>query len=255
MSGGKPLSGRTKPSGNPPCILANATQIAQVPGRKTDVDAAWIAQLLECGLIRASFVPPPPIRELRDLTRYRKLLIQERTRHANRLHKILEDAGIKLTSVATRLLGTSGRAMLDALVTGTTDSIVLADLARGKLRKKLPALRQALLGHFRAHHAFLVSQLLAHLDYLDEAIETVSTQIDTALAPFARKLARLDTHPQREQAHRRGAPRRARPGHARLSHCQARRQLGRPAVPATTRARASTAPAGLAMATAGSGPP
>jgi transposase len=129
------------PSGTPP-----------VPGRKTDVnDAAWIAQLLECGLIRASFVPPPPIRELRDLTRYRKLLIQERTRHANRLHKVLEDAGIKLTLVATRLLGASGRAMLDALVTGSTDPIVLADLARGKLRQKLSALRQALLGHFRAH--------------------------------------------------------------------------------------------------------
>lgn len=176
------------------CILANATQIAQVPGRKTDVnDAVWIAQLLECGLIRASFIPPPPIRELRDLTRYRKLLIQERTRHANRLHKVLEDAGIKLTSVATRLLGASGRAMLDALVTGTTDPVVLADLARGKLRKKLPALRQALVGRFRAHHAFLVSQLLAHLDYLDESIETVSAQIDTAMAPFQEELARLDT--------------------------------------------------------------
>jgi transposase len=142
---------------------------------------------------RSGSKAPPPIRELRDLTRYRKLLIQERTRHANRLHKVLEDAGIKLTSVATRLLGASGRAMLDALVTGTTDPIVLADLARSKLRKKLPALRQALLGHFRAHHAFLVSQLLAHLDYLDEAIETVSTQIDTALAPFAEEFARLDT--------------------------------------------------------------
>lgn len=92
------------------CVLANATQIAQVPGRKTDVnDAVWIAQLLEHGLIRPSFVPPAPIRELRDLTRYRKLLIQERTRHANRLHKVLEDAGITLTSVATRLLGASGR--------------------------------------------------------------------------------------------------------------------------------------------------
>jgi transposase len=169
-------------------------QIAQVPGRKTDVnDAAWIAQLLECGLIRASFVPPPPIRELRDLTRNRKLLIQERTRHANRLHKVLEDTGIKLTSVATRLLGASGRAMLDALVAGTTTPEVLADLARGKLRKKLPALRQALVGHFRAHHAFLVSQLLAHLDYLDEAIETISTQIDGVMAPFAEELARLDT--------------------------------------------------------------
>lgn len=176
------------------CILANATQIAQVPGRKTDVnDAVWIAQLLACGLIRASFIPPPPIRELRDLTRYRKLLIQERTRHANRLHKVLEDAGIKRTSVATRLLGASGRAMLDALVTGTTDPVVLADLARGKRRTTRPALRQALVGRFRAHHAFLVSQLLAHLDYLDESIETVSAQIDTAMAPFQEELARLDT--------------------------------------------------------------
>ena len=176
------------------CILANAAQIAQVPGRKTDIkDCVWIAQLLEHGLIRASFVPPAPIRELRDLTRYRKVLIQERTRHANRLHKVLEDAGIKLAAVASRLLGVSGRAMLDALVSGTTDPAMLADLARGRLRRKLPALRQALTGRFRAHHAFLVSQLLAHLDYLDEAINTVSGQIDIVMAPFADELARLDT--------------------------------------------------------------
>ena len=153
----------------------------------------WIAQLLEHGLIRASFVPPAPIRELRDLTRYRKVLIQERTRHANRLHKVLEDAGIKLTSVASRLLGVSGRAMLDALVAGTTDPEVLADLARGRLRKKLPALRQALVGHFRPHHAFLVSQLLAHVDYLDEAIQTVSGHIDEVIVPFTDELTRLDT--------------------------------------------------------------
>src|SRR5262249_40576459 len=121
--------------------------IAQVPGRKTDVkDCIWIAQLLEHGLIRPSFVPPPPIRELRDLTRYRKALMQERTRAANRLHKVLEDDGIKLASVASHLLGVSGRAMLEALVTGTTDPEVLADLARGRLRRKLPALRQALAG-------------------------------------------------------------------------------------------------------------
>jgi transposase len=176
------------------CVLANAAQIAQVPGRKTDVkDCVWIAQLLEQGLIRPSFVPPAPIRELRDLPRHRKVLIQERTRHANRLHKVLEDAGIKLASVASRLLGASGRAMLEALVAGTTDPEVLADLARGRLRKKLPALRQALTGRFRAHHAFLVSQLLAHLDDLDEAIETVSSQIDTVIVPFAEALARLDT--------------------------------------------------------------
>jgi len=176
------------------CILANAAQIAQVPGRKTDVkDCVWIAQLLEHGLIRASFVPPAPIRELRDLTRYRKVLIQERTRHAHRLHKVLEDAGIKLTSVASRLLGVSGRAMLDALVAGTTDPEVLADLARGRLRQKLPALRQALVGRFRSHHAFLVSQLLAHVDDLDEAIQTVGGHIDEVMVPFTDELARRDT--------------------------------------------------------------
>lgn len=176
------------------CVLANAAQIAQVPGRKTDVkDCAWIAQLLEHGLIRGSFVPPAPIRDLRDLTRYRKSLIQEHTRQANRLHKVLEDAGIKLASVASDVLGVSGRAMLQALVTGTRDPEALADLARGNLRKKLPALRQALAGRFRAHHAFLVAQILAHLDYLDESIEAVSQQIDVVMAPFADEVARLDT--------------------------------------------------------------
>ena len=127
----------------------------QVPGRKTDVqDCVWIAQLLEHGLLRGSFVPPVPIRELRDLTRYRKTIVQERSRAINRLHKVREDADIKLASVATDVLGVSGRAMLEALVGGTTDPDMLADLARGALRKKLPALRQALRGRFRAHHAF-----------------------------------------------------------------------------------------------------
>jgi len=176
------------------CLLVNAAHVKQVPGRKTDVqDCVWIAQLLEHGLLRGSFVPPAPIRELRDLTRYRKVLIQDRTREANRLHKFLEDAGIKLASVATDILGVSGRAMLEALVRGTTDPEVLADLARGKLRAKLPALRQALTGRFRAHHAFLVSQLLAHLDYLDETITTLSERIEEVIVPFADELARLDT--------------------------------------------------------------
>ncbi len=178
------------------CLLVNAAHLKQVPGRKTDVkDCAWIAQCLEHGLLRGSFVPPAPIRELRDLTRHRKVLSQERTRAANRLHKMLQDAGIKLASVATDILGVSGRAMLEALVQGTTDPAVLADLARGKLRKKLPALRQALAGRFRPHHAFLVGQLLGHLDYLDEAISAVSDEIDGRLAPFAQELARLDTIP------------------------------------------------------------
>jgi transposase len=177
-------------------LLVNAAHMANVPGRKTDVaDCAWIAQLLECGLLRGSFVPPPPIRELRDLTRYRKALIQDRTREANRLHKLLEDAGLKLSSVATDVLGVSGRAMLDALVAGTTDPTVLAELARGRLRAKLPALRQALSGRFRPHHAFLLTQLLAHLDYLEEVIGTLSTEIDGHLRPFAEAAARLQTIP------------------------------------------------------------
>ena len=136
-------------------LLVNAAHVKQVPGRKTDVrDCQWIAELLEHGLLRGSFVPPPVIRDLRELTRYRRTQIQERTRVANRLHKVLQDANVKLSNVTHHVLGVSGRAMLDALVAGTTDPDVLADLARGQLRKKLPALRQALTGRFRAHHAF-----------------------------------------------------------------------------------------------------
>jgi transposase len=186
----------TLEDGFPAVLLVNATHVAKVPGRKTDVaDCVWIAQLLECGLLRGSFVPPPAIRELRDLTRYRKTLIQDRTREVNRLHKVLEDAGLKLASVATDVLGASGRAMLTALVAGTTDPGVLADLARGRLRAKLPALRQALTGRFRGHHAFLLTQLLAHLDYLDEALATLSQEIEGHLAPFAEAAARLQTMP------------------------------------------------------------
>jgi transposase len=178
------------------CVLANAAQIAQVPGRKTDVkDCAWIAQRLEHGLVRGSVVPPVPIRELRDLTRYRAALIGEHTRETNRLQKVLEDAGIKLASVASNVLGVSGRAMLEALTHGTRDPDVLADLARGALRRKLPALRQALAGRFRPHHAFLVGQVLAHLDYLDEMIATLSTHIEEVMAPFAEAVRRLDTIP------------------------------------------------------------
>jgi transposase len=178
------------------CLLVNAAHIKQVPGRKTDVqDCVWIAQLLEHGLLRGSFVPPVPIRELRDLTRYRKALIQDRTRVANRLHKALEDAGVKLASVASDILGVSGRAMLQALAEGTTDTVLLADLARGRLRGKLPALRAALAGRFRPHHGFLVGQLLAHLDYLDEAIATLSAEIESRLSPLADQLTRLDSIP------------------------------------------------------------
>jgi transposase len=178
------------------CWLLNAAHLRTVPGRKTDVaDSVWICQLVEHGLVRPSFVPPKPIRELRDLTRYRKALIQERTREAQRLQKVLEDAGIKLGTVASDTLGVSGRAMLDALVSGTHDSAVLAELARGRLRAKLPALREALEGRFRAHHALLLGELLAHLDYLEEAVERLSTQVARVVAPFSPLLALLITIP------------------------------------------------------------
>ncbi len=167
-------------------ILVNARHVKQVPGRKTDVsDAAWICQLMEAGLLRGSFVPPKPQRALRTLTRYRKTQIQERQREANRLHKALEDTGIKLDCVATDILGVSGRAMLDALVAGTTDPEILAELARGKLRAKLPALREALEGRFEAHHALVIGAILAHLDFLDEQIERLSDAIEEQLGPFA----------------------------------------------------------------------
>jgi transposase len=178
------------------CLLVNAAHVSKVPGRKTDVrDCEWLAQLLEHGLLRASFVPPVAIRDLRDLTRYRAVLVQDRTREANRLHKVLTDAGIQLASVATNVLGKSGRLMLMALVQGTTDPAVLADLAQGRLRQKLPALREALTGHFRKHHALLVTQLLAHLAYLDEALGVLTADIEEALAPFASEAARLDAIP------------------------------------------------------------
>jgi transposase len=140
-------------------------------------------------------VPPKPIRALRNLTRYRKAQIGERQREANRLHKVLEDTGIKLDCVATDILGGCGRAMLDALVAGTTDPIVLAELARGRLRAKIPALREALVGRFDAQHALIVSAMLAHLDFLDEQIQLLSTEIEAQLAPFAPAVELLCTIP------------------------------------------------------------
>jgi transposase len=177
-------------------MLVNARHVKQCPGRKTDVlDAQWLCQLLEAGLLKPSFVPPKPIRTLRNLTRYRKTQIQDRQREAARLHKILEDTGIKLGCVATDILGKSGRDMLDALVAGTTDPTVLADLARGQLRKKIPALREALVGRFDSEHALIVGQILAHIDFLDEAIERLSADIEQRIAPFARQRDLLMTIP------------------------------------------------------------
>jgi transposase len=176
------------------CWLLNAQHLRNVPGRKTDVqDAEWIAQLVEHGLVRPSFVPPKPIRELRDLTRYRKAQIEERGREAQRLDKILQDAGLKLSSVASDVLGRSSRDMLDALVKGTRDPEVLADLARGKLRKKIPELERALTGRFSARHALIVSSILSKLDFLDELIQRLSAEIEVILRPFEEELVLLCT--------------------------------------------------------------
>jgi transposase len=169
------------------CWLLNARHLKNVPGRKTDVkDAEWICRLVEHGLVRPSFVPPKEIRELRNLTRYRKAQIEERTREVQRLEKVLQDAGIKLSSVATRALGASGRAMLDALISGTTDPEILAELARGRLRSKISALREALEGRFCAHHGLMVGRILAHIDYLDESIAELSIDDRAGDRPFLR---------------------------------------------------------------------
>jgi transposase len=178
------------------CWLLNARHMRNVPGRKTDMaDAEWICRLMEHGLVRASFVPPPEIRELRDLTRFRKTRVEERTREAQRLDKILQDAGVKLSSVASDVLGRSGRDMLDALVAGSRDPEVLAELARGQLRRKLPQLQAALEGRFSSHHALLVSEVLSLLDYLDESIGRLSVEIDRVIAPFAEHRDRLASAP------------------------------------------------------------
>ena len=178
------------------CQLFNARHLRHVPGRKSDVqDAEWGCQLIEHGLVRPSFVPPRPLRELRDLVRYRKAKIQERTREVQRVEKTLQDAGIKLSSVASEVLGVSARKMLDALISGTHDPEVLADLAKGTLRKKIPALREALEGRFTGHHALLVGQMLSQIDFLDETIATLSERIAELTRPFSRELELLDTIP------------------------------------------------------------
>jgi transposase len=178
-------------------LLVNAQHIQHVPGRKTDVkDSEWLAQLLQCGLLRGSFVPPPPQRELRELTRQRRQLVHSKTSVANRIQKVLEDANLKLGSVATDVLGVSGRDMLRALVAGEKDPVKLAELARGKLRAKIPALRLALQGRVTDHHRFLLGLLLDELTYLESLIQRLTTRITEVLpAPFAEAIQRLATIP------------------------------------------------------------
>lgn len=177
-------------------LLVNARHVKQVPGRKTDVgDASWLAQLLEVGLLKGSFVPPPVIRQLRDLTRYQKRLIQDRTREANRVGKVLEDAAVKLGSVASDILGVSGRAMIEALIAGERNPDRLAELAKGTLRNKIPDLVKALHGRFDEHHAVLLRMHLDHIDHLDEAIDRLDERIDELIGPFAETRELLCTIP------------------------------------------------------------
>jgi len=178
-------------------LLVNAQHIKHVPGRKTDVkDSEWIAQLLQCGLLRGSFVPETPQRELRELTRQRRQMVHSKASVANRIQKVLEDANIKLGSVATDVLGVSGRDMLRALIAGEDDPHKLAELARRKLRAKIPALRLALRGRVTAHHRFLLGLLLDELTHLEGLIERLTARITEVLpSPFAKAIELLVTIP------------------------------------------------------------
>ena len=177
-------------------MVVNAAHIKAVPGRKTDVkDAQWIAELLQHGLLRPSFIPARPQRELRELTRYRRSLVQERSRVANRIQKLLEGANIKLSSVATDVLGVSGRAMLEALAAGETDPKALADLAQGRLREKLGQLEEALRGQVQDHQRFMLASHLRHLGNLDSEIERLDEEVARRLGPFEEIVAAVDTIP------------------------------------------------------------
>src|SRR3954469_4661070 len=177
--------------------LVNAKDVKHLPGRpKTDtIDAVWLCKVAERGMVRPSFVPPAPIRLLRDLTRYRIDLVGERGREKNRVEKLLEDAQIKLSVVASDIFGVSGRDMLNALIAGQRDPKVLASLARSRMRTKIGSLEEAFVGRFSDHHAFLLATMLAHIDALDADIAAVEARIEQAIAPFAEAVARLDAIP------------------------------------------------------------
>lgn len=182
--------------GNFQVFLVNAKHVKHVPGRKTDVGSAqWLAELMQHGLLKASFIPPAPQRDLRDLTRYRTKLVQERTRVINRVQKVLECANIKLSSVATNVFGVSGRAMLEAIVAGNADPKTMAQLAKGRLRSKIPQLEKALTGLVRDHHCFLLSRQLAHIDFLDEQIASMSAEIERRICEMDQSNGKSDTNP------------------------------------------------------------
>jgi transposase len=177
-------------------VLVNPQHLKTVPGRKTDVkDSEWLADLLRHGLLKPSFIPPAPVRELRELTRYRKTLVQARTDEINRLQKVLEGANLKLAVVVSDILGVSARAMLAGLLGGEQDSETLAELARGRLRTKLPALRRALEGRVKPHHLVLIGQTLAHIDFLEESIGQVQHAIEQRLGSFTEAVELLQTIP------------------------------------------------------------
>ena len=179
-------------------ILVNARHIKYVPGRKSDIsDAQWIGELLQHGLLKASYIPEAPQRDLRDLIRYRTSLIQERTREINRVQKVLEDANVKLASVATNVMGVSGRQMLAAIIAGVEDPQALAELAKGRLRAKIPELERALSGRVRDSHRLLLRLHLEHIDDLNRKIERLNGEIEQQMGPFDEdeKLRRLDEIP------------------------------------------------------------
>lgn len=176
--------------------LVNAHHVKNVPGRKTDLaDAEWLADVVSHGMVRPSLVPPPPVRELRELTRYRKTQVDARVREIQRLDKVLQDAGIKLSSVASRVLTKSGRAMVEALISGENDPAVLAGMALGTMRNKIAELTEAMEGMFGPHHAVVCRQILDHLDFLDGSIATLSEEVVARTGPFEPAIALLETIP------------------------------------------------------------
>jgi transposase len=177
-------------------LLVNPAHIKNVPGRKTDVnDATWIATLLECGLLRGSFVPPDEIRQLREITRYRRQLVEERSREVQRLQKLLEDAGVKLSSVASDTLGVTGRAILEALIGGERDPAVLAAMAKGRLKVKSELLHRSVPGRFNSFHATMARELLDHIDYIQIAVTRLDDTVDALMVPFVDPRDRLATIP------------------------------------------------------------
>jgi transposase len=177
-------------------LLVNARHVKNVPGRKSDaIDAAWLAKLTECGLLRGSFIPPADIAAIRELTRYRKKLIEARTSELQRLAKVLEDSGIKIDSVASALTTVSARDMIEALINGERDPAVLADLARGVMRRKIPDLTMACAGRFGSQHALMCTLHLEHIDHLSDMIARLDTRIDEASLPFAQQIELLSTIP------------------------------------------------------------